>query len=117
MLAFELQDPEPDSVLWDPVFDLWDLVLHPQISKHSPFIDLRRQRRINTWSQNKESALLNGSRHFLFYHLWQRCKWVEEIYRTQIETPIILLQMKFGLHNTMLPLFKGRYIYIPQTVI
>ena len=23
---------------------------HAQLSKHSPFIDLRRQRRINTWS-------------------------------------------------------------------
>ena len=27
------------------------------------------------------------------------CKWVEEIYRAQIETLIILLQMKLGLHN------------------
>ena len=45
-------------------------VSHVQLSKHSPFIDHRRQRRTNTWSQNKESVLLDRSRNFLFYHLW-----------------------------------------------
>ena len=50
-------------------------------------------------SQNKDSILLDGSRHFLFYHLWYRCEWVEEIYRAQTEIPITLLYMKFGLHN------------------
>ena len=36
-----------------------------QLSKHSPFIDPRRQRRTNTWSRNKDSVLLDRSRLLL----------------------------------------------------
>ena len=43
---------------------------HVQLSKCSSFIDHRRQRRTNTWSQNKDMVLLNESRNFLFCHLW-----------------------------------------------
>ena len=64
---------------------------HLQLSKHSPFMDHGGQRSTNTWSQNKDSVLLSGCRHFQFYRLWYRCEWVEEIYRAQTETLIILL--------------------------
>ena len=63
---------------------------HVQLSKHSPFIDQGGQRRTNTWSQNKDSVLLGGSRHFWLYYLWYRCEWVEEICRAKTKILIIL---------------------------
>ena len=40
------------------------------LGKHSPFIDHGGQRRMTHDFRNKESTLLDGSRHFPLYHLW-----------------------------------------------
>ena len=43
---------------------------HAQLSKHSPSIDPRRQRRTNTWPLIQRVCSAQRKQAFLFYHLW-----------------------------------------------